>query len=134
MLPLIEDLVRDLAYGLRSLRRQPAFAAATIGVLAMAIGGNTAVFSLVDATLLRPLPYAEPERLVALSHETSGTGATTLPYPLVQALRRHSKGLAATAAWGIQRVTLTGPGEPESVRAAFIEADMFKLLGASPSL
>src|SRR5262245_4383846 len=107
MRAVLEDLVRDLACGLRMLRRQPVFACASIGVLALAIGGTTAVFSLVDAALLRPLPFADPARLVALTHETRGTAATTLPYPLVQALRRESKGLAATAAWGIQRVTLT---------------------------
>jgi predicted permease len=134
MRALLEDLVRDLAYGLRALRRQPAFAAAGIGVLALAIGGITTVFSLVDAALLRPLPFTDPARLVALTHETPGTAATTLPYPLIEALRRDAKGLAATAAWGIQRVTLTGPGEPQSVRAAFVEAGMFEVLGAHPSL
>jgi len=134
MRDLLDDLVRDLAYGLRALRRQPVFVAASIGVLALAIGGNTAVFSLVDAALLRPLPFSDPARLVALSHETRGTAATTLPYPLIQALRRHSNGLVGVAGMGIQRVTLTGPDEPETMRAAFVEAGMFEVLGAYPSL
>jgi predicted permease len=130
----LEDLGRDVLYGLRALRRQPVFAAASVGVLALAIGGNTAVFSLVDAALLRPLPFADPAGLVAVTHETRGTPATTFPYPLIQALRRDSRGLAGMAAWGIQRVTLTGPGEPATMRAAFVEAGMFEVLGAYPRL
>jgi predicted permease len=133
----LADLGRDLAYSLRTMRRQPVFTAAAVGVLAAAIGGNTAVFGLVDAALLRDLPYRDPATLAALSHETPGAYSTSLPLPLIQAWRQHSRGLSDVAACyqttGISRVTLTG-AEPESIKAGFVEARMFRVLGVSPAL
>jgi len=135
---LIEDLGRDAAYSLRALRQQPVFAVAVVGILALAIGGQTAMFSLVDATLLRRLPYRDPGALVTITHETGGSYSTSLPFPLVEAFRRNARGLQAVAAYyqntGISRVTLTGRPEPESVKAGFVSADLFQVLGVAPSL
>lgn len=132
------DVGRDVGFALRILRRQPAFAFAAVGILALAIGGQTAMFSLVDATLLRPLPYRDPGELVVITHETETAYSTSLPYPLLDALRTHARGLAGLAAFyqntGISRVTLTGGPEPEAVKAGFVTADAFRVLGVSPVL
>jgi hypothetical protein len=115
---LVADLGRDVAYALRALGRQPVFAAVVVGILALAVGGQTAMFSLVDATLLRPLPYRDPGTIVTLTHETPGACSTSLPFPLIESFRRHARGLEAVAAYyqntGISRVTFTGSPEPRS--------------------
>ncbi len=135
---MLEEVGRDVAYALRSLGRQPVFAAASIGVLALAIGGNTAVFSLVDATLLRDLPYRDPGALVSVTHETPGAYSASLPFPLIQAFQREARGLSGLAAYyqntGISRVTLTGDPEPETAKAGFVEAELFRVLGVAPTL
>jgi hypothetical protein len=77
---LVDDLVRDIGYGLRSLRREPAFALVAILTLALGIGANTAIFSVVDAVMLRPLPVDHPERLVLFSDDaSSGTDSSDMP-------------------------------------------------------
>jgi len=135
---LVQDLGRDAVYALRSLRRQPAFTAASVGILALAIGGQTAMFSLVDAALLRELPYRDPSALVSISHETEGAYSTSLPLPLIAAFERHARTLTGVAACfqntGISRVTLTGVPEPQAVKAGFASAELFRVLGVAPVL
>ena len=135
---LWRDLARDTAHAVRALQRQPVFAAATIGILALTIGGQTAMFSLVDAVLLRELPYRNPGALVSISHETEGAFSANLPYPLIEAFSRHARTLDAVAACyqntGISRVTLSGLAEPESVKAGFAGARLFHVLGVPPAL
>src|SRR6202166_1790128 len=82
----VENLVRDVRYGMASLARDPGFAAVTIGLLALGIGANTAMFSIVDAVLLKPLPFPEPERMVrvgetpTLTHHNNTTTLTSLDW------------------------------------------------------
>ncbi|HEY8149300.1 MAG TPA: ABC transporter permease [Vicinamibacteria bacterium] len=133
----IVDLFRDLVFALRLLRRQPTFTLAAVGILALAIGGQTAMFSVVDATLLRPLPYRDPGDLVVITHETPGAYSTSLPFLLLDTLRRDARSLDGLACHyqntGISRVTLTGGSEPEAVKAGFVTADTFHVLGVSPA-
>ena len=75
----MENLLRDLRYGMASLARDPGFAAVTIGLLALGIGANTAMFSIVDAVLLKPLPFPEPERMVRVWESTPQASATAPP-------------------------------------------------------
>jgi putative ABC transport system permease protein len=79
----VENVLRDLQYGMASLARDPGFAAVTIGLLALGIGANTAMFSIVDAVLLKPLPFPEPERMVRLWETPTATlhnNTTTLTF------------------------------------------------------
>jgi hypothetical protein len=138
MSTLREDLGRDVVYSWRTPRQQPVFAAAVVGILALAIGAQAATFSLVDAALLRELPYRDPSALVSITHETEAAYSTSLPFQLIEAFRRHARGLQAVAPYyqntGISRVTLTGLPEPESVKAGFVSGNLFRVLGVAPSL
>ena len=132
----METLWQDLRYGLRGLRRRPGFAAAAVRSLALGIGANTAVFSLVQAVLLRPLPFHEPERLVMVWEEASFAGFprnTPAPanYADWKAQNQVFDGMAALS-WA--DFNLTGDGEPEKVSAHAVTADFFPLLGVNPAL
>ena len=75
----VENLLRDVRYGMAALARDPGFAAVTIGLLALGIGANTAMFSIVDAVLLKPLPFPEPERMVRAVGDSDSERRTTTP-------------------------------------------------------
>lgn len=121
----------DLRQAWRNLWRTPWFSALVIGVLTLGIGGSTAVFSVLNATLLRPLPYAEPARLVRIwsgdpaRHITRGT----LSYPRFERLRAQTGIFAGCAANFAARHTLAGDGDPEQVSGEQVSADFFSLLG-----
>ncbi len=101
----LDRLVRDLRFGLRSLRQSPVFAATAILTLGLGIGANTAVFSVMNAVLLRSLPVADPDRLVYLrtSNPPRGTGTVdtteTISYPVYDALRQQARGLSVVMAY-----------------------------------
>jgi putative ABC transport system permease protein len=127
----IETLAQDLRYGARLLRRSPGFTAAAVLTLALGIGANTAVFSVADAVFLRPLPFAEPERLVAVW--LNGPDHSVSQASFVE-LREASRSLADVAAYSGWGFTLTGSGEPEALQGARVSAGLFRLLGARPAL
>jgi putative ABC transport system permease protein len=127
----IETLAQDLRYGARLLRRSPGFTAAAVLTLALGIGANTAVFSVADAVFLRPLPFAEPERLAAVW--LNGPGHSISQASFVE-LREASRSLADVAAYSAWGFTLTGSGEPEMLKGARVSANLFRLLGARPAL
>ena len=122
----LEDLWMDLRYAARSLRRSPGFATVAIVTLALGIGANAAIFSVVDGVLLRPLPFASPERLVAI---------TDLGYrgELLQ-LREHSRTLDVEAIGVGQEFNLTGSGEPVRLEGAAVSAGAFNLLGLTAAV
>ena len=108
----LDTLAKDFRYGLRLLVRDPGFAAVAIGVMAIGIGANTAMFSLVDAVLLKPLPYSEPDRIVRVWEAptaTSRNGIATLNFVDWKRLSTSFEALSATR--GLS-VALTGQGEP----------------------
>lgn len=135
-LPFVDSFFQDIRYGLRGLRRTPGFAAVAILTLALGIGANTAIFSVVHAVLLRPLPYRDPGRLVYISefwpHETP---VKTVPNPDFANWSEHGQLFDGLAAYGGgAEVNLTGMGEPERLSGARVTADFFALLGVEPIL
>jgi putative ABC transport system permease protein len=132
----MDSLALDLRYALRQLRRSPTFTVAAIACLALGIGANTAIFTVINAVLVRPLPYPEPERLVMLFEAARGDAAdrnTVSPANFLD-WRAQSQVFAGTAALYDLGVTLTGHGEPAEVPAELASADLFRLLGLTPVL
>ncbi len=133
----VESLLQDVRYGIRQLRRSPGFTAVAVITLALGIGANTAVFSLVDTILLRPLPYRNPEQLLLVSETLPEMGGDTevgmaageyLDY------RDRNRSFVQTAAYEAAGFNLTGEGTPLRVNAAAVTASVFPLLGVAPRL
>jgi predicted permease len=129
-------LWQDVRYGLRMLAKNPGFSVLVILTLALGIGANTAIFSVVSAVLLRPLPFPEPDRLVAILHVDLRTGETgrALSYPDFRDLRAESKTLEAAAAYEEGSATMTGMGDPVHLTMGICSADMFHVLREPPKL
>jgi len=132
----LEDLVEDVRYGLRMLRKNPAFAATAILTLALGIGANTAIFSVVNTVLIRPLPYKDADRLVTVWGYNRARGFDTDQVsPLDFAdWRSQNHVFAGMAASTDTQYTLTGEGEPELITAYSFSADYFHVLGTAPLL
>ena len=111
---MIESVWQDLRYAARVLGRNRLFAAAAIGTLAVAIGANTAIFSLIDAAFLRPLPYPEPSRLVFLC-EGQPSVAYSFSYPRYEMLRDQASAFEGIAAYDDESITASTSGEPERI-------------------
>ena len=120
---LVGDFIQDVRIGLRGFRRSPAFAIAAVLTLALGIGANAAIFSVVDAVLLRPLPYPAPERLV------SSWGSTQAEVLRIGELARSFESVGGYRA---HSVSLSGDGDPERVDAAAATAGLFRTLGTPP--
>jgi putative ABC transport system permease protein len=132
----VENLLMDIRYGLRSLRKNPGFTAAAVLTLALGIGANTALFSVIDAVLLRPLPFHDPGRLVAVNsvdlRHPSSTGEVS--YPAFLDWRSQSQAFEAMSVWNPSSFTYTGGDQPESVAGAVVSANLFSMLGVSPAI
>ncbi|HUK30993.1 MAG TPA: ABC transporter permease [Candidatus Acidoferrum sp.] len=128
----LEDLWQDVRFGLRMLRKNPGFTAIAILTLALGIGANTAIFSVVNGVLLNPLPYPEPDQLVTLDQSKPNFSTGSVPYPNFQDWRRDNKSFSAMAAYRTYGYSMTGTGEAEAVKALFITSDYFPMLGVSP--
>jgi putative ABC transport system permease protein len=126
----VEALWNDVKYALRMLRRSPAFTIAASAALALGIGANTAIFSVVDAVLLRPVPFPDPDRIVffmSTSPEGSGRGASPAKFAK---FRRQTDVIQDASAFRTGVVNLTGGGVPEQLRSGQVSADFFRLTGA----
>ena len=136
-LPFIEVLAQDLRFALRQLRRSPGYTAVCLITLCLGIGVNAAIFSVIQAVILRPLPYHDPNRLIHLTDPQDPQDGGIL-YKDFVSLKEQSRAFVEMAVYyrdsGWSRVTLTGAGEPEAVQGAFVSASLFPLLGMSPSL
>ncbi|HXH51617.1 MAG TPA: ABC transporter permease [Terriglobia bacterium] len=126
-------LIQDLKYGLRQLRRNPGFTLVAVLTLALGIGANTAIFSVVNGVLLNPLPYPQPDRLVALYSRTAQFSNSSISYPNFLDWVRLNHSFSALAAYRGDDFTLTGEGEPERVPVEFVSASFFPLLGIKPA-
>jgi putative ABC transport system permease protein len=132
-------LMQDLKYGMRVLRKSPGFAAAAILVLALGIGANTAIFSVVNAVLLRPLPLPEPERLMLVWHvppAKSFPGVTQFSVSTANYLdwQKQNHVFEKMAAFGRPAMNLTGGAHPESLTVGAATADFFSVMKAAPVL
>ena len=126
-------MFRDLRYAVRGLRRDKVFAATAIVMLALGIGANTAIFSIVNGVLLRPLPFAQPDRLVQIS-ETTGLSARgeAVTWSYLEAYRRDSTLFDALVGYDVSARYLRGTGEPERVMAVRAQPGFFAMLGVAP--
>ena len=131
----LDTLLRDTRYGLRTLRKNPVFTIVAILTLALGIGANTAIFSLVNGVLLQPLPYDDPDRLalVWVRYDSAGQSRNPASGPELLDLRERSRLLQSVAGIWSSTGALTGQGDPEQVRVGFVTANFFDVLGARPA-
>ena len=129
-------LWQDIRFGLRMLRNNPSFTIVAVLTLALGIGANTAIFSVVDAVLLRALPYPDSGQLAAILRVDLRNGETlhALSYPDFEDLRTQSRTLESAAVYDEDSLTLTGSTEPVHLRAGIASADLFHVLGVSAQL
>ena len=132
--------MRLLAYfrfSFRQLRKSPSFAIAAVITLALGIGATTAIFSLVHAVLLRPLPFPEPDRLMRITQEDHSTGAVlpeSLSYPDYFDWRARNRTFSGMAEYSGQNMTLTGDGPAQQLGVYVVSSNLFQVLGVSPML
>ena len=133
---MMDVFSRDLRFAARSLLRSPAFTAIAVLTLAVGIGANTAIFSVVYSVLLRPLAYADPERLISIRAAYAGTGAQDIPASQPE-YHDYVGGVSAledlAAVYPIS-INLTGLGDPQRIQAAVVSDNYFRLLGVAPAL
>jgi predicted permease len=125
----LEQLIQDLRYGLRSLRRAPGFTIVAVLTLGLGIGATTTIFSMVNAILLRQLPFKNPEQLVAVDSKRTDTGKHPFTIPDFIDYRDQNQTLEQLAAFANWSASLTGSGEAERVQGMRISANAFQLLG-----
>jgi predicted permease len=136
----LQDLVQDLAYAARTLAQKPSFTLAAVSVLALGIGASTAVFTVVNRVLLRPLPYQEPDRLQIVSCVPRHLGFDPGPIMVDRdylEFRRHNRSFESLAALGSSvggRMTLTRHGDPVVLTASLVGPDILRVLRVHPSL
>src|SRR5215213_7954800 len=129
----LESLIRDFGYAMRLLRKSPAFTAAVTLSLALGIGGNTAIFSLINAVMWRPLPVANPEGLFLLTHGRSESFESGFSYQQYRLMRERNQATSGLAAWsGVRlKVSIDGALEP-AAEGQLVSGNYFSLLGVTP--
>jgi predicted permease len=135
---MFRTLLADFRYGIRILSRTPAFTLAVVGVLALGLGANTAMFSIVNTVLLRPLPFDQPDRLVRLFHTPPQAAFPGIHRFSVSAAnfydwKRDARGFEGMAVYRFRQFTLTGGAEVKSIVAGAVDPDLFKVVRAQPS-
>ena len=129
----MDTLLQDLRYALRRLRQSPGFSTIIVLTLALGIGANSAIFSVVNAILLRPLPYQEPDRLVTIEHFYPSLNNLEAPVSArgFRAYRDQTRSFESVAVETGWQVNLTGTGEPERLTGARVSGDLFRVFGVS---
>jgi len=130
----MRTLVQDFRFGLRMLVRNPGLAAVAMLALALGIGANTAIFSVVNSVLLRPLPYPEPNRLISVYYNTRDFSYSSVSYPNLLDWRRENHSFSNLAGYRGDDVILTGAGQPEHLSCEYVTAAFFSVLGVTPRL
>ena len=133
-LPFLEELLQDARYGFRALRRNPGFTAVAVLTLALGVGANSAIFSVVEAVLLKPLPFPHPEQLLFIfqQRERDAKVQAGWSYQNFSDLRDQTHVFSEMGASNSHELTLTGHGEPEVVSVSALTPEIFSLLGAQP--
>jgi putative ABC transport system permease protein len=130
----MRTLLQDLRFGVRTLAKRPGFAVVAVLTLALGIGANTAIFSVVNAVLLRPLPFRDAERLVIVYETTQSVPRDYVSVPNLEDYRAGSRSFEGFATFVPQSVNLTGAGEePERVVGAFVTSSFFPVVGVEPA-
>ena len=129
---MFDGLLRDLKVGIRGLLRRPGFAVAAILTLALGIGANTAVFSVIKYVLLAPLPYREPDRAVVVWSKWRGFDKTWVSDAEASDYRSRVRAFTDAGAWSVTQVNLTGAGDPIRIGGAFVTPNLFDVLGTRP--
>ena len=131
----METLWQDIRFSARMLIKQPGFALIAVFTIVLGIGANTAIFSIVNAVLLRPFPYQQPERLVMVGESTGGGGRNAVSYPNFVDWRQQNNVFDAVSVMrSNENYNLTGVGEPERLQGRLVSAGFFTLLGIKPLL
>ncbi len=130
----MRSLLHDLQYAGRQMMKSPGFAVVAVLTLALGIGANTAIFSVVNAVLLDPLPYPDSNRLVVLFHNKPNFTKGSISYLNFLDWHRDNRSFEAMAAYRYGDAKLTGAGEPENVRGRMVSAGFFEILGVKPLL
>ncbi|HLK35093.1 MAG TPA: ABC transporter permease, partial [Terriglobales bacterium] len=132
----METLLQDIRYGLRMLRKAPGFTAVAVITLALGIGGNTAMFSVVDAVLLKPLPFPHSEQLVSINETDSRRPGKpdTFSYPDFFDYRAQNHTFQSMASYRDASFSLTGVGQPQHLDGEVVSSDFFTVLGVQPAL
>src|ERR1700730_15051018 len=128
----METLLQDRRYGFRMLAKNPGFTAVAVVTLALGIGANTALFSVINGVLLSPLPFPQPDRLVTLHENKPNFEGGSVSYPNFRDWRRESHTFSSLALARTYAFSLTGTGEAEQVSGEFISSDFFSVLGMKP--
>ena len=139
--PLLETLLADLKFAQRRLRKSPGFAATVLLTLAIGIGANTAVFSVVNSVLLKPLPYPHSEQLVALWLNAPGAGGLAnfdnglqLSASMYLTFSQHSNSFQSMGVWTMRYANVTGIAQPDQVSAAFVSDGVLEALNVPPAM
>jgi hypothetical protein len=131
----MQKLFFDLKFAFRQLRKSPGFTVTAVLMLAFGIGATTAIFSIVEGVLLRPLPFPDPGRLVMLADHLQGTNvAAQVTVPDIRAYTRDTNSFAALGGYIFAAYELSGAGEPAQVNASRLTAGVLRALGVAPLL
>src|SRR5262245_6549363 len=131
---LEDEMFQDLRFALRMLLKEPGFTTIAVIALALGIGANTAIFSVVNAVLLEPLPFHEPERLVRVWRSSGKQDRSAVSFPDFADMRARQSVFERMAAWRSSDFTMTGQGDPVNLIGVVVTAELFPLLGVSPKL
>src|SRR5262245_50790318 len=135
----MSTLLQDLRYACRTFRRDAGFAVFAVLIAGLGIGASATVFSVVNTLVLRPLPFAEPQRLVWISnHDVAGLSGQTTQVGYMLDLRERTQSMSAVAGYfafyGVGDTMMTGRGEPERLSAVPVSDNFFQILGVQPAL
>jgi predicted permease len=131
---LFAGILQDIHYAVRMMRKSPGFTAVAVLTLALGIGANTAIFSIVNGVLLNPLPFPHPQELTVLYEHTTNFEKFSISYPNFLDWQRTNSTFASMAAYRHEDFNITGSGEPERVRGGMVSAEFFPILGVKPLL
>ena len=130
----MNSLLHDIKYALRILRKSPGFTLIAVLTLALGIGANTAIFSVVNSVLLKRLPYPDPSRLVTVYEKQAAEGEMSVAWPNFADWRNQIHAFQAVAATRLETLTLSGLGPASRIRAAQVSPSFFPLLSVAPRM